>query len=57
MNQSLTFRVQQFGHAEFLLRHVEGVLEVVSRVGPLQVVVLHQIWPRGGEDGESEKDK
>lgn len=57
MNQSLAFWVQQFGHAEFLLRHVEGVLEVVSRVGPLQGVVLHQIWPRGDEDGGSEKEK
>lgn len=48
----LAFGIQEFGHAQLLLRYVEGVLEVVSGVGLLQSVIIHQIGPeidRGGE--------
>lgn len=50
----LAFRIQEFGHAQLLLRHVKGVLEVVSGVGLLQSVVIHQIGPeiKGGGQGQ-----
>lgn len=41
MIPSLTFWVQQFGDTKFLLCYVKGVLEVMSWVGPLEIVVLH----------------
>lgn len=36
-----TFRVQEFGEAEALLSDVEGLLEIVSGVGPGQLVKLN----------------
>lgn len=43
--QTPTFWVQQFSDTEFLLCHVEGVLEVVGWVGSPQSLVVHQIRP------------
>lgn len=39
----LTFRVQQLGQPQFLLSHIESILEIVVSVGPLQVVKLNQV--------------
>lgn len=43
LHQSLTFRVQQFGHTKLLLCYIEGVVEVVGGVGPLQSAIFQQV--------------
>lgn len=37
----LTFWVQQLGEPQFLLSHIESILEIVVSIGPLQVVELN----------------
>ena len=45
------FGVEQFGQTEFLLSHVEGVVEVEHGVRFRQFVVLNQFWAVLVDDG------
>lgn len=47
----LTFRVQQFGETQVLLGDVEGLLQVVCRIGPSQFVELDQVGSGGTRPG------
>lgn len=45
LHQSLTLWIEELGHTQLLLCHIESILQVVSRVGAPQGAIIHQIRP------------
>lgn len=53
----LTFGVQEFGETQVVLGDVEGLLQVVRRIGARQLVELYQVRSAGRKHTHSHGKK